>query len=1544
SSRTPLHLACVKGDDKIVQCLLEYNAKVNIVDQNNQTPLMKAIEGGHLKCVNLLLSYRADLTVRDKHGNAPIHQAVKFGRKDIIELFLRNGVSINTHNQVVLSPIKQSSNKLIFCINGLTPLHLAVEYHNLPLLQYLVQEGAELDCTDVTGRHVSALMMACESGDAPITEMLINFGASTDIRNNDGLTAEEIAKVNHHSRCFKLLHSLRESVGRVPSTEGCRLAESPTFKRSFNRRGHFVKRNTASSGDGGGGGSGEDTGDDILEGVFESSDEESKDRSETLLSLLRETHSSDEAVLERTICRYNSNLPTRSSTCLTNRNEKLQPFVDKMGIENCKPPITLMTETTSQQEDSWNSDSSDAKNEGGIRKVNLVAALSAKLANQTNKMETEVVVSSPPNRPAEDAESWVDGGSTDRKVGPPTEKSTSPNEDCAPEVAKKVENDERRGSDSPWDSTENEEDDKSQVAICIHPLVPRDGDNKFQKDSSQSESSLWDSEVEDNEVREVNEASVSTLTQVSESSEKDLSIIEELSKVPMTLGTGSPLAEAANRAAASITQVLQNEENQVHLNSTRDLWPIDEQSSESFSVASKKSALSDQDEKQASRNYAIQPIIKSPLSGSPSASSSRSKKTDPKKSGNASELNTSESDETASIPMLPNHSPTPPLNQTPSRSDCIKPKISLTSPPCGANGPISPQPRRSRSRNGKETSQSQHMLSPSAPSAGAAGCSINHDEVPVTSEAESLQYQLMQSIEALDREESAHKALEEELNVAREELLTSTIAYREGSCQAAAQSSQGFADLFTKLKHLEANLAEESNHRRRLESLEQLMKSQLAEKDEKLSRVHSTCQDLDAELQRVKKDLREVVHAKLQTSCERATQFASENVLITRLVMRAQMELSRIRNDLIDSKIEVQNDMDAIRDDLTRLQGVCLERIFLTSKSSKLRNLEEENERLRSAKRDLEQQRNEEVAKYEEKMALIEEEVFSLRKSESEKAELISENKTKALESSLQKEKDAVKNLEQNLIRAGDKQSETTNLLMESQKKEENVCKWMTRLYKSVKSLGQSSQALHAHLKVMFPTETEDVVPRLKTLSGEEMATAVELLDALDSVQDAAKACLIEARRAIPDLESAEREMTELSVQTLRMAKLPPNLDHAQSVEKYLVKRILEVKNSEWSARQTVEQQKEEISRLNALNSIANKTRTVATNTEYSSDVDSPSLQVAPRTITAKTSSPIGSFDNNTTTGCSTALCAPLEASQADQIAFEQLREENKRLQQQLAHSKPRKKTANRHGGQLSESGSSEIESIKGARRKTFRQPSHCCRTGFHMSSKEEDDVSTCEKLQRRIHELELERNRILVEKQVLEENARAEHRLADKLITQTLRRRRNRYSSLRHRSGRRNRRTRRESSYASDASDASATSTEQHVKRRKGHRRGGPKSTPKVTEDGSSENEEICAVSVSDLQPYKSNIRPKVCLLAGDCIGVLLVFHTFMHEAYADKTNSRDLHRKKIFGVPSVTSLMLQKARMNLQAVERDLLSHTTIPDVDSSDYLEYLKKKYLI
>ncbi|VDM27010.1 unnamed protein product, partial [Hydatigera taeniaeformis] len=108
------------------------------------------------------------------------------------------------------------------------------------------------------------------------------------------LTAEDVAKLNQHSRCFKLLHSLRESVGRVPSSSGCGSADSSDFKRSYDRMRRFVNENSAGSGGEGGGGGNEDTGDEILEGVFESSDEESKDCGETHSSPLKVPNTCDE--------------------------------------------------------------------------------------------------------------------------------------------------------------------------------------------------------------------------------------------------------------------------------------------------------------------------------------------------------------------------------------------------------------------------------------------------------------------------------------------------------------------------------------------------------------------------------------------------------------------------------------------------------------------------------------------------------------------------------------------------------------------------------------------------------------------------------------------------------------------------------------------------------------------------------------------------------------------------------------------------------------------------------------------------------------------------------------------------------------------------------------------------------------------------------------------------------------------------------------------------------------------------------------------------
>lgn len=226
----------MKGDENIVRCLLEYNAKVNVADQNGQSPLMKAIEGGHTSCVDLLINYHADLTARDSCGNAPIHQAVKFGHRNITKRLLCSGVGINSHNQVRFNsanailrarvlprgrPPSPSTLAVLYVINYILVLlcyifHYSMEKHQSNLLlnvsitkcwtfslrkvlNWIALTRRESEPTYICCGRIpklflkfgysfrSALMMACELGDSKIAELLISCGANTDLRDKHGM-------------------------------------------------------------------------------------------------------------------------------------------------------------------------------------------------------------------------------------------------------------------------------------------------------------------------------------------------------------------------------------------------------------------------------------------------------------------------------------------------------------------------------------------------------------------------------------------------------------------------------------------------------------------------------------------------------------------------------------------------------------------------------------------------------------------------------------------------------------------------------------------------------------------------------------------------------------------------------------------------------------------------------------------------------------------------------------------------------------------------------------------------------------------------------------------------------------------------------------------------------------------------------------------------------------------------------------------------------------------------------------------------------------
>ncbi len=98
---------------------------------------------------------------------------------------------------------------------GISPLHIAANLHNLTIVEYLLKKGANVRFADrVTGR--TALHYAAESGDTTICALLLHYGASIDTTELTGLTPLMRAAASGKCDAFLYLihHGARVTVGQ----------------------------------------------------------------------------------------------------------------------------------------------------------------------------------------------------------------------------------------------------------------------------------------------------------------------------------------------------------------------------------------------------------------------------------------------------------------------------------------------------------------------------------------------------------------------------------------------------------------------------------------------------------------------------------------------------------------------------------------------------------------------------------------------------------------------------------------------------------------------------------------------------------------------------------------------------------------------------------------------------------------------------------------------------------------------------------------------------------------------------------------------------------------------------------------------------------------------------------------------------------------------------------------------------------------------------------------------------------------------------------
>lgn len=92
---SPLHMAALKGQCKIIDILLNKGADINNLDQTGRTPLHCAVEGERMDAVTKLMERGADVTVKDVKGISALAMAVEKGMEDAVVLFIEAGADPN---------------------------------------------------------------------------------------------------------------------------------------------------------------------------------------------------------------------------------------------------------------------------------------------------------------------------------------------------------------------------------------------------------------------------------------------------------------------------------------------------------------------------------------------------------------------------------------------------------------------------------------------------------------------------------------------------------------------------------------------------------------------------------------------------------------------------------------------------------------------------------------------------------------------------------------------------------------------------------------------------------------------------------------------------------------------------------------------------------------------------------------------------------------------------------------------------------------------------------------------------------------------------------------------------------------------------------------------------------------------------------------------------------------------------------------------------------------------------------------------------------
>ncbi len=169
--------AAQSGNTALVRSLLEtLHLSPGILDPDGNTLLHHAAESGSAELVTFLLEAGLDPRAKGAARLTPLERAAWQGDLEIVRLLVEAGADVNSEGGRWSAPLAEARKPVCEAVYLYgPPLYAAASRGHLPVVRYLVSQGADINGRDCNGRTVLHAASRAENPDC--MQFLLSLGA-----------------------------------------------------------------------------------------------------------------------------------------------------------------------------------------------------------------------------------------------------------------------------------------------------------------------------------------------------------------------------------------------------------------------------------------------------------------------------------------------------------------------------------------------------------------------------------------------------------------------------------------------------------------------------------------------------------------------------------------------------------------------------------------------------------------------------------------------------------------------------------------------------------------------------------------------------------------------------------------------------------------------------------------------------------------------------------------------------------------------------------------------------------------------------------------------------------------------------------------------------------------------------------------------------------------------------------------------------------------------------------------------------------------------